>query len=485
VEVSHFAGSVVGVCLLLVSQGVSRRLDAAFYAAAAGLGAGILASLLRGGFEETAFLALTLLALAASRGRFDRRAAFFETRFSTSWIVAVLSAVGAAVWLGLFSYKHVEYSNDLWWQFEVKKEVSRFLRGSVGAAVALLTFGVARLMRPAPPEVTLPTDADLADAGRALEHQESASALLVYLRDKALLWDDDRSGFVMYGVQGRTWAALGDPVAPPGSAPGLVRAFIEKADDFDGDAVFYEVTRSALHLYADFGLTLVKVGEHATVDLAGFGLEGAARKPLRNAVTRVVREGGRLRVLGPDEVSAVLDELDDVSRQWLDERRGGEKGFSLGFFDRAYVSRFPVTVLEHEGRIEAFATLWPGPSGAELGVDLMRSRPSAPKNAMEALFVEAMRWGRDQGFRRFALGMAPLSGFETSPVAPLWMRLGRFLYSHGEALYKFQGLRAFKEKFHPEWQPRYLAYPGGLGLPRILADVAALISGGYRRIFAK
>ena len=60
-----------------------------------------------------------------------------------------------------------------------------------------------------------------------------------------------------------------------------------------------------------------------------------------------------------------------------------------------------------------------------------------------------------------------------------------FVYRHGEAFYNFQGLRAYKEKFDPEWEPRYLAYPGGLRLPRILADVAALVAGGYRRILAR
>jgi len=78
--------------------------------------------------------------------------------------------------------------------------------------------------------------------------------------------------------------------------------------------------------------------------------------------------------------------------------------------------------------------------------------------------------------------MAPLSGFEQSPVAPLWNRLGAFLYKHGESLYNFQGLRAFKDKFDPEWQPRYLAWPGGLRLPRILADISALIAGGYGNV---
>jgi phosphatidylglycerol lysyltransferase len=54
-----------------------------------------------------------------------------------------------------------------------------------------------------------------------------------------------------------------------------------------------------------------------------------------------------------------------------------------------------------------------------------------------------------------------------------------------EAFYNFQGLRAYKQKFDPEWEPRYLAYPGGLRLSRILADVAALVAGGYRRILAR
>jgi len=99
--------------------------------------------------------------------------------------------------------------------------------------------------------------------------------------------------------------------------------------------------------------------------------------------------------------------------------------------------------------------------------------------------VSIMRWGQQQGYRWFSLGMAPLSGFESSAVAPLWNRLARFIYRHGEIVYGFQGLRAFKARFEPVWAPRYLAYPGGLSLPRVLADTSAIIAGGYRRIFQK
>ena len=78
--------------------------------------------------------------------------------------------------------------------------------------------------------------------------------------------------------------------------------------------------------------------------------------------------------------------------------------------------------------------------------------------------------------------MAPLSGLETHPLAPLWHRMGPLLYRHGEHFYNFQGLRSYKAKFDPQWHAKYLVAPGGVGMPAVLLDVAALIAGGYRGI---
>ena len=124
--------------------------------------------------------------------------------------------------------------------------------------------------------------------------QAATFPYLVYLRDKALLFDEDRKGFVMYGVQGRTWVALGDPVGPPDRLAGLVRLFLERCDDFGGVPVFYEVGKEGLHRYADFGLTFVKLGEEARVDLSSFSLEGAQASKHRQALKRLEKEGGTL-----------------------------------------------------------------------------------------------------------------------------------------------------------------------------------------------
>jgi phosphatidylglycerol lysyltransferase len=115
----------------------------------------------------------------------------------------------------------------------------------------------------------------------------------------------------------------------------------------------------------------------------------------------------------------------------------------------------------------------------------MRYSPDAPGGVMQYLFTELMLWGKAQQYEFFRLGMAPFSGLERRMLAPLWSRLGAFMYRHGEHFYNFQGLREYKDKFGPIWEPRYLASPGGLALPRILTNVATLISGGVKGVVAK
>ena len=197
--------------------------------------------------------------------------------------------------------------------------------------------------------------------------------------------------------------------------------------------MFYEVGKEHLHRYADFGLTFVKLGEEARVDLTQFTLEGARGKPLPpGAPPSRASTARRSASLPASEVPAVIDELRAVSDDWLEHKAGGEKGFSLGFFDPTYLARFPVAVVEQAGRIVAFANLWPGPGTIELSVDLMRYSHDAPNGVMEGLFVHLMRWGKEQGYRWSG------SAWRRSPGSSarrwrLWTRLGSFLYAHGEA----------------------------------------------------
>jgi phosphatidylglycerol lysyltransferase len=318
-----------------------------------------------------------------------------------------------------------------------------------------------------------------------IAQSRTTAAYLALLGDKELLFSDRGNAFLMYGVEGRSWVALGDPIGPESEMTELVWRFRELSDRHGGWTVFYQVGQAHLPLYLDLGLTLLKLGEEARVHLETFSLEGKVRKPLRHVCNRLEKEGCRFEVAPVTMVPSLLPELQAISDAWLKEKHTREKGFSLGFFATGYLQQCPIAIVRRAEKIVAFANLWYGAGKEELSLDLMRYLPQAPDNVMEYLFLQLMLWGKQEGYQWFNLGMAPLSGFTDRALAPLWTRLGALVFRHGEHFYNFQGLRRYKEKFDPEWEPKYLASPGGLALPRVLTNIASLISGGFRGVVTK
>jgi phosphatidylglycerol lysyltransferase len=486
IELAHLAASVAGITLVLVALSLRRRLDAAYQLAVVALAVGIVASLLKGvDWEEALALAVVLVTLIPAHRHFYRRAALTAEPFTPGWLVAIALVLGGVLWLGLFSYKHVEYAGELWWRFALSGDAPRFLRATAAVVAAVVAFAFAHLLRPAPARPASPTPTALHCAADIAARSERTDVWLALLGDKALLLSDSGRAFIMYAVAGRSWVALGDPAGAAAERAELAWRFRELADRHGGWTVFYQVGKEDLPLYVDLGLTLVKVGEEACVPLRGFSLEGGARKRLRRAHRDVEREGASFEVVPPVGVPMLIPELRRVSDDWLANKHTREKRFSIGFFDERYLRHFPVAVARVHGRIVAFANVLLSGTGTELSVDLMRYSSDAPHGVMDYLFTELMLWGSRDGYRSFNLGMAPLSGFAPRALAPLWSRAGAFVYGHGEHFYNFRGLRQYKEKFDPVWEPRYLASPGGLALPRILTNIATLVSGGLAGVVAR
>ena len=486
VEASHFIGSIAGLILLFVARGMLLRLDAAWWA---GLLIGIVSMVLclpKGiAVSEAALIAFLVLALALSRQQFTRRASLLATPFTGGWLLSVALILVGLTALLFFVYRDIDYTQQLWWQFEFDAQAPRSLRALVAVAVLASALALRQLLRPPAPRLPRPDPAEVERAAKVLERQPIADACVALMGDKNFLFSESGNAFVMFGRRGRSWVSLFDPVGPQSEWPELVWRFLEQAREQGGRASFYQVRPQTLPVYLDAGLRVYKVGEYAYVSLPDFSLKGKARSDLRQALNRGEREQMTLEVLPPGAPAAMLAELRAISDAWLDEHSTAEKGFSLGAFSEPYLQRMPIALVRANGRTVAFATLMVTDLVEEASVDLMRQVPGAPNGTMDFLFAKLLLHCQAQGFKRFGLGMAPLSGMAEHPLAPRWHRLGRLLFSHGEHFYNFQGLRAFKEKFAPEWEARYLAAPGGLTPLFVLADVAALISGGMRGVISK
>ena len=485
-EISHLAGSVIGLGLLVVARALFRRVAAAYEMTFWLLVAGIVASLLKGlEFEQALALSLVLGVLWLGRRAFYRPSAIMAERFTPMWIMSLIIVISTAVWIGFFAHRHVEYAHSLWWTFALEGDAPRMLRASLMVVLLATAFLGMNLLRPARPEPGAASVADLQQARGLLQLADQAMANAVLIGDKRLLFSEARDAFLMYQISGGSWIALGDPVGRRESHEELVWQFRELSDRHAGRTVFYQVSGERLPLYVDLGLGALKLGEEARVALSDFSLEGSARAELRTQRRRAERDGASFEVVAGQDLEALLPKLQAISAAWLEDKAAAEKGFSVGAFAPAYVRNFPTALVRAEGEPVAFATLWEAGNHQELAVDLMRFGPDAPRGAMDFLFVELMLWARTQGFQWLNLGMAPLAGLEQHPLAPAWHRVGNFVFRHGEHFYNFDGLRRYKAKFNPTWESRYLASPGGLMLPRVLLDVSVLISGGVKEIFAK
>ncbi len=486
VEASHLGSSVIGLALLILSRALFRRLAAAYQMTIWLLAAGMLSAVLRGlEFEQVLILGLVMVVLWLGRRAFYRPAEIMAQRFTPVWIVSLAIVIATAVWIGFFAYRHVDYSHSLWWTFAFDADAPRMLRASLLVVLLASAFLAANLLRPARPEPGVASGEDLTRARSLISGCSQALANAALSGDKRLLFSTAGDAFLMYQVNGRSWVALGDPVGTPAGQEELVWRFRELSDLHGGWTVFYHISAEKLPLYIDLGLTVMKLGEEARVRLTDFSLEGSARAELRTQRRRAEKDGATFQVLAPGQLPAVLPKLRSISDTWLQEKAAAEKSFSVGAFDEAYVSQFPVAVVSCANEPVAFASLWVSGDRQEIAVDLMRFSADAPRGAMDFLFVELMLWGKAQGHQWLNLGMAPLAGLERHPLAPAWHRVGNLVFRYGEYFYNFDGLRRYKAKFNPLWESRYLASPGGLALPRVLLDISVLISGGVKELFAK
>ncbi|HUN90997.1 MAG TPA: phosphatidylglycerol lysyltransferase domain-containing protein, partial [Burkholderiaceae bacterium] len=463
-----------------------NRRDGAWWLALLLAVASLVMSLAKGlAYSEAGYLAILICLLLATRRQFNQPASMLGQAFTFGWFAAVASIIAASVWLLMFAFQDVNFSSrDLWWQFELDAQAPRALRAMLGVSVLGLGIALWELLQPPTGYAEMPDATELARAATVIRTQVRSDAHLALMGDKSILFSATGQSFLMFGKRGRSWIALFDPVGSQAEWPELIGRLVELAHAHGGRAAFYQVRPQSLPFYLDAGLTVMKLGEEAVVPLESFDLQGSRWAHLRYALKRGDRDGLVFELLDGEAVAAAMDDLAVVSSAWLAlrRRRGGarERGFSVAAFEPRFVASQQVGVVRSAGAIIAFATVMHTGVGREATVGLMRHVERASPYAMEFLFVHLVRAFRALGYASFSLGMAPLAGVERGPLSSRWHGLGAMIWRHGNPIYNFQGLRVFKGKFNPAWEPRYLAASGSLGPFVALLDVAALVAARYR-----
>jgi phosphatidylglycerol lysyltransferase len=477
-ESSSFLGSILGVAFLFLTRGLFDRRNGAWRLAVCATLASLVFSLLKGlAFVEVALLVCFLALLLASRWQFERPTSLFDQPFTAGWYVAVGSILVAAFgmfWLAFHNADIASWRFEDWWSFEFDAQAPRALRAVLGAAISAGGFALWQLLRAPSGRIAAPDPPTLARALAVIEGTPRSEALMALMGDKALMFSTTGRTFLMYGKRGRSWIALYDPIGPREEWRDLATCFVGLAAEHGGRAVFYQTRPETLPFYLDLGFSATKLGEEAILALDTFTLQGGAFSHLRYALKRGERDGLTFELLAPGAAMNRMDDLATISDGWLEARRADEKGFSVAAFDADFLGRQFVALVKERGRPVAFASAMV--AGREATLGLLRCCEVESPVAMEFLLTRLALALRDVGIVRFSLGVAPLAGVAPAPLRTRWARVAALLWRHGNRLYNFQGLRAFKNKFNPAWEPRYLMSTGAMGPFVALADATALIA---------
>ncbi|MHB9033057.1 MAG: phosphatidylglycerol lysyltransferase domain-containing protein [Anaerolineae bacterium] len=272
-----------------------------------------------------------------------------------------------------------------------------------------------------------------------------------------------------YAVSGRGAIVLGDPIGPSDQVADAIAGFREFCSRRDWLPAFVSVLPEHLQTYQSLGFDTLCIGYEAIIDLREFTLAGSRNKELRNIINRLERSGYQFSVQQPPLDDTLLHALRELSNAWLTMRKSRELHFSDGWFEESYIRGSMVSVVHApDGSPVAFANLVPEYVKPEATIDLMRHYELAERDTMEYMFTRILLWAKEQGYDSFSLGLSPIVGVGEKPEDTRIERALHSLAAYGSRFFNFRGLHTFKDKFHPRWEPRYLAYPGAAYLPVIM-----------------
>jgi phosphatidylglycerol lysyltransferase len=322
------------------------------------------------------------------------------------------------------------------------------------------------------------------DVARAVQgHGRHSLSAFAAQDDKHHLVVAGGKGLVAYAVRGHVAFSAGDPLCAEDDAEDATREWLEYCRHNGWTPCVYEAADESLPVYRRLGLRSLKMAEEAIVELGSFSLAGGKRAALRSMVHKVTRLGlvvrryDRAAALEP----AVDGQLEEISEEWLSEKRLGEMGFSLGRFSLESLDDAFVFLCLDGARVVAFTTWRPYRGGRAALLDLMRKRRDAPSGTMDLLVARSLEELHAAGLEEASLANAPLAN-AGEPRGGLEKGVS-LLFENLNAFYGYKNLFQFKKKFAPRWEGRHLVYPRGADLPRVAYALAGIHgAGGLRRL---
>jgi len=447
---------IFGFGLIVSSLNILRRKRRAFRVVLIMASLSIVFHLTKGlDYEEATFSTLLVLLLLLSKKSFrvSSRGIPGPRQLASRVALGALASAGYV----LLSYLRIAPRWEHWFS-----KSTHFMVATFTTYLFILLYRPVRYRFQSRPN-------DTAHAAEVLSHYGRTSQDFFKIwPDKSFFFSDTGRSFIAFSVGNNFAVVLGDPSGPAEEFPGLIQKFSEHCRLNDWGLAFHKATPENLETYRQLRFRRLKVGDDAIVDLNAFRLEGKAQKDVRTKFNQLEKAGVHFVRFDTPIASKGLEQLREVSDEWLQIPGRRERGFALGRFDPAYLRATTVfAAVDVSERILAFVNLIPSYKNGEATIDLMRRRTVAPNGIMDYLFGKLFLELKKDGYQRLNMGLAPMSGFQPFETVSTGERIIHRFFQKLNFVFSFSGLRAYKAKFASTWEPRYLVYQNLTDLPRM------------------
>lgn len=282
----------------------------------------------------------------------------------------------------------------------------------------------------------------------------------LFPEDKHYFFNKDKTAMLAYKVEAGVALILDGPSGPEKTLGPLLDTFRSFCTDNGWQCAVIHCDEITASLGKKHDFHAVFIGNEAIIDVLQFSTQTIRSKHFRYVENVAKRENLHVEFWQPPLTDSQLETLRKVSNQWLRTPGRREYTFIMGYFDDNYIRQSVIAVLKQDERTVAYTNIIPTFLNDQRSIDHMRHTADMPNIGMHYLLKSAIVLFHEQGVTAFNLGFSPLSGIDELNDPTIVERVLGSLKSLGSRYYSFSGLEQFKNKFKPNWQPRYMLYTG-------------------------
>ena len=493
IHVSNYLVLTAGLMLLVTAAFLLKGLRTAWYFAIVLSVISLIGHITKAiDFEEAIIALLAIVTLMGTRREY-----YIKTNpkmrivgLQTSILTAAATLIYGIIGFYFLDKKHFNIDFNVWQSLRytiqnyfligsdelipASKFAGKFLLSINISGFFSIGFLIYTLVRTYRPEENISEDEMLLAKDLLKSHGNSAMDYFKTSPDKIIFFSESKKAFISYRISGNFAVVLENPVAENQEEMlNCITEFDKYCYESGMKSIYYRVPEESLERYSQLRKKNLFLGQEGVVNISTFSLSGGAKKPMRNAINKVIDRGFKSTIHTAPIKDGILQKIKSVSDEWLQDMDRKEIIFSQGMFDWDELKQQTIITVENpEEKIIAFLNIIPDFAKDEATYDLIRKTKDAPNGVMDFILTELFNYLKSQNITYVNLGFAPMSGLNDAHTFP--EKSMKFAYEKIRSFAHYKGLREYKEKFDPEWHNKYLIYQHDydlLQIPTVLSNV--------------